>query len=138
MMIHGILVLIGMVLVLLGTQLFFSSRKFRKTGIKTQATVIDNMAVQSRDDNGTSIMYTPLLEYEVKGERKTYVPNAQSNPPAYGIGEKVPIVYSPKNYQNVRIISYWGIYFVSNILFALGLPMLLIGGGYFLFKWGVI
>ncbi|SJN36344.1 hypothetical protein FM107_08825 [Sphingobacterium sp. JB170] len=83
-------------------------------------------------------MYAPLLEYAVKGEKKTYTPNARSNPPAYDIGEKVPIVYSPNNYQKVRIISYWGIYLGSNILFAFGLPILVIGAGYFLFKWGII
>ncbi|MBD1432406.1 hypothetical protein H8B06_06185 [Sphingobacterium sp. DN00404] len=84
-----------------------------------------------------SIMYAPLLEYDVKGERKTYTPNARAIPPAYDIGEKVPIVYSAKNYQNVRIVSYWGIYLGSNILLAFSLPMLLIGAGYFLFKWGI-
>ena len=137
-MIHAILVLIGLVLLALGIQMFFSSRKFMATGIKTEATVIDNIAMQSTDKNRTSILYAPLLEYVVKGEKKTYTPNARSNPPAYDIGEQVPIVYSPKNYQNVRIVSYWGIYLGSNILLAMGLPMLLIGVGYYLFKWGII
>ena len=133
--IHGILVMIGIVLLVLGTRLFISSRTFRETGIKTQATVIDNLPGQSEDG---VMMYTSLLEYDVKGVKKTYTPNAQSNPPAYDIGEKVAIVYSPKNNHNVRIVSYWGIYLSSTILFALGLPLLVIGGGYFLFKWGII
>ncbi|MGO1245160.1 MAG: DUF3592 domain-containing protein [Sphingobacterium sp.] len=136
--IHGLLVLIGLALVALGIQFFLSSRNFRETGVRTLATVRDNIAMESRNNSGTSIMYAPLLEYAVKGEKKTYTPNARSNPPAYDIGEKVPIVYSPNNYQKVRIISYWGIYLGSNILFAFGLPILVIGAGYFLFKWGII
>ncbi|NQD71468.1 DUF3592 domain-containing protein [Sphingobacterium shayense] len=136
--IHGLLVLIGLALVALGIQMFLSSRQFREAGIRTFATVSDNIAMESRDNSGTSIMYAPLLEYIVNGEKKTYTPNARSNPPAYNIGEKVPIVYSPKNHQNVRIISYWGIYLGSNILLAFGMPILVIGCGYFLFKWGII
>lgn len=137
-MIHGVLVLIGSVLIVIGVQLFVSSRKFWETGIKAQATVIDNIAVESRDNKGTSVMYTPLLEYDVKGEKKTYMPNTRSNPSAYAIGEKVPMVYSQKKSQDIRVISYWGIYMGSNILFALGSPMLVIGAGYFLFKLGII
>lgn len=137
-MIHGILVVLGLVLLALGVGLFISSRKFLADGIKTEATVIDNIALESTDNNRKSIMYAPLLQYDVKGEKKTYTPNARSNPPAYNIGEKVPIVYSTKNYQNVRIVSYWGIYLGSNILLAFSLPTLLIGLGYFLFKWGII
>lgn len=137
-MIHGILVLVGFVLLVLGIQLFISSCKFVANGIKTQATVIDNIAISSQSDAGTSIMYAPLLEYDVKSEKNTYTPNSRSNPPAYDIGEKVPIVYSKKNSQNVRIVSFWGVYLGSNIMFAFSLPMLLIGTGYFFFKWGII
>lgn len=137
-MVHGILILIGSVLFGLGIQMFFSSRKFREAGIKVQATVIDNIAVESHDSKGTSIMYAPLLEYDVNGKKATYTPNARSNPPAYGIGEKVLIVYSLKNHHDVRIVSFWGIYLGSNILLAFSLPMLFIGIAYFLFKWGII
>ena len=133
-LIHAILVLIGLVLIIIGIHLFLTSRHFRNTGVKTMATVIENIALQSRDNEGTSVMYAPLLECIVKGEKKTYTPNARSNPPAYHIGEKVAIVYSPENYQNVRIVSYWGIFLGSNILLGMGLPMFLIGAGYFLFK----
>lgn len=136
--IHGVVVLLGLVLIAVGIQLFFSSRKFVANGIKTTATVIDNIALTSSDDGGTSIMYAPLLEYDVKGKKESYTPNSRSNPPAYAIGEKVPIVYSRQNYQNVRIVSYWGVYLRSNVFLAFGLPMLVIGGGYFLFKWGFI
>ena len=136
--IHGILVLIGFVLLLLGIKMFINSRKFLATGIKTEATVIDNIALQSTSRSSTSMMYAPLLEYDVKGKKKTYTPNARSNPPTYDIGEKVPVVYSAKNAQNIRIISFWGIYLGSTILLAFSLPMLLIGSGYFMFKWGII
>lgn len=136
--IHGILVLIGLILLVSGVRLFQSSRKFLETGIKTKATVIENIPVQSYDHTQTYNLYAPLLEYDVKGKKETYTPSTRSNPPAYDIGEKVTIVYSQKNPKDVRIVSYWGIYIGSNIFLALGLPMLLIGGGYFLFKTGII
>ena len=133
------MVLLGVVLLGLGIQLFIDSRKFVASGTKTEAIVMENIATESRNDNGAStILYAPLLQYEVRGKAQTYVPNARSNPPAYDIGEKVPIIYSAKNARNVRIVSYWGIYLGSNILIALGLPLLVTGAGYFLFKWGII
>lgn len=114
-MIHGILVLVGFVLRVLGKQLFIYSRKFVANGIKTQATVIDNIAISSQSDAGTSIMYAPSLEYDVKSEKNTYTPNSRSNPPAYDIGEKAPIV------------SFWGVYLGSNILFAFRLFFIQMG-----------
>ena len=136
--IHIILLLVGLALLILGINLFIHSKKLLNTGIKTEATVIDNVPVQSESKNGSSILYTPVMEYKVKGDLKTYIPNSSSNPPAYEIGEKVPIVYSAKNPASPRIISFWGVYLGSNILFITGLPMLLTGAGYFLFKMGII
>ncbi|GAA4442312.1 hypothetical protein GCM10023091_28890 [Ravibacter arvi] len=133
-LIHGILLVLGLVLVVLGGRLFIASRNLLATGTKTYATVIDNVRTQSRDGHGTSVMYAPVFEYEANGQKKTYVPNTRSNPPAYDVGEKVPIVYSSENASHVRIVSFWGIYLGANILFAMGLPMILLGGGYFLFK----
>ncbi len=91
-LIHGILFLIGSVLLVLAVYLYLSSRRFLATGIKTQATVVEN----------------------------------------------IPVRYSPKNSSNVRIVSFWGIYLGTNILLILGLPMFMIGSGYFLFKTGII
>ena len=66
--IYGLLVLIGLTLLALGIQFFLSSRKFRDTGVRTLATVTDNIAMELRDNNRISIMYAPLLEYIVNGE----------------------------------------------------------------------
>ncbi|MFD2549672.1 DUF3592 domain-containing protein [Sphingobacterium suaedae] len=135
-MIHGMLVLLGLILLVFGVRLFATSRQFLKNGIKTHAVVRDNLSFESNSRNSTSILYAPLLAYEVNGKETTYVPNARSNPPAYAIGEHIAIVYSPRNPQHARIISFWGIYLGSNILFILGWPMFLLGAGYFLFKYG--
>lgn len=135
-MIHGILALLGVVLLALGIKLFISSREFVAKGIKTTATVIDNVGIES-DDN-KSVMYSPMLEYQVAGETKKYMPNMRANPPSYDIGEQVQIVYRPNNHQDVRILSYWGVYLGTIILLIFSLPILIIGAGYFLFKWGFI
>lgn len=133
--IHAIVLIIGISLLVLGVKSFVNSRKFISDGNKVEATVIEN--IPSRSNKG-SIMYTPLIEYNIKGNTKNFSPNARANPPAYNIGEKIMLVYQPENAKDVRILSYWGVYLGSNILLAIGLPMLLIGGGYFLFKMGII
>ncbi|SDD27181.1 Protein of unknown function [Niabella drilacis] len=133
--IHATLFIIGAILIALGILSFRSSRRLILSGTKTEATVVEN--IPSRDDKGV-IMYAPLMEYSTNGEIKTYTPNTGASPPAYNIGEKVTLVYHPQNAKDIRILSYWGMYSGSNILWAMGLPMLLIGCGYFLFKTGII
>ena len=133
--IHLILLLIGLSLLLLGVISFISSRRLMADGHQIEATVIEN--IRSRDSDG-STMYTPAMEYRIDGETKTFTPNGSSNPPAYQIGEKVTLIYGPDKAGDIRIRSYWGVYLASTILLAFALPMLLIGGGYFLFKAGII
>ncbi|MDF2515318.1 MAG: Protein of uncharacterized function [Sphingobacterium sp.] len=133
--IHMILLLIGLALLILGVVSFSQARRLMTNGLPVQATVVEN--IPSRDREGGT-MYTPLIEYTIDGSVRSFSPTARSNPPAYAIGEKVSLIYDPDNGKDIRIRSYWGMYLASNILLAMALPMLLIGGGYFLFKAGII
>lgn len=133
--IHAILLLIGLSLLLLELMSYISSRRLIINGYRVEATVVKNIPSRS-SDGGT--MYTPMMTYGVNGKAETFSPNAKANPPVYNIGEKVTLIYDPNNARDLRIRSYWGIYLASNILLAFALPMLLIGGGYFLFKAGII
>ncbi len=132
--IHAILLILGGALLVLGILSYSSSRRLIMNGAKIESTVIENIPVRG-SEGGT--MYKPLLEYQLNGKVQTFSPNASSNPPAYRIGEKVTLIYDG-NTGDLRILSYWGVYLASNVLLAFALPMLLIGGGYFLFKAGII
>ncbi|MEI2271733.1 DUF3592 domain-containing protein [Sphingobacterium sp. ML3W] len=133
--IHLILLLIGLALLVMGILAFLSSRRLNVNGYTVEATVVEN--IPSHESEGGT-MYTALMEYHIGDKIKTFSPNARSNPPAYNIDEKVRLIYDPNNANDVRILSYWGLYLGSIILLAFALPMLLIGSGYFLFKAGII
>lgn len=133
--IHLILLLIGIALLVTGILSFIGSRRLNAGGYTVEATVVEN--IPSRESEGGT-MYTPLMEYHIGDKKKTFSPSTRSNPPAYNIDEKVRLIYDPDNADDVRIQSYWGLYLGSIILLAFALPMSLIGGGYFLFKAGII
>jgi len=133
--IHLILLLIGLALLVTGILSFIGSRRLNTGGYTVEATVVEN--IPSHESEGGT-MYTPLMVYHIGDKKKTFSPSARSNPPAYNIDEKVRLIYAPDNTDDVRIQSYWGLYLGSIILLAFALPMLVIGGGYFLFKAGII
>ena len=84
-----------------------------KTGVKTKA-VVKNL-IEVHDEDGT--MYKPVFEFLDKSNiSREFVSSVSSRPAAYKIGEKVKVVYNPKDYKEVKVVSYWGLYRWSIIL----------------------
>lgn len=137
-LIIGGLLLLGIGLLVMAIWQYTKTKTLLHTGIRTEATVVENVLVESVSDQGTSMMYQPIMEYVVNGIRQKYVATMKSNPPSYTIGEKVTIIYTETDPQDVRIVSYWGLHLASIILLAFAMPILTICGGYFLFKVGLI
>lgn len=137
-LIIGGLLLLGIGLFIGAIWQYTKTKTLLHTGTRTEATVIENVLVESESDHGTSMMYQPIMEYVVNGVQQKYVATVKSNPPSYAIGERVAIIYAEDNPQDVRIVSYWGLHLASIILLAFAMPMLTICGGYFLFKAGLI
>jgi len=67
---------------------------------------------------------------------KEFKSEVSSRPPAYKIGEKVEIVYDPKDVDEVKVVSFWGLYRWAIILSCFAAPLLIIGGGYLLYQRG--
>jgi len=107
-------------------------------GVYGNAVVTENKLVRSTDEKGSSMMYQPVMEIKSGNQTFSYSPNFRSNPPQYKVGEKVPVVFEAANPQSARIVSFWGLHLGSLILMVFALPMLTIGGGYVLFKYGII
>ncbi|MBV2227343.1 DUF3592 domain-containing protein [Sphingobacterium sp. NPDC055346] len=136
--IHWSLLFLGLILLGFSISLYLKTKKMLAKGVYGSAVVIENKLVRSTDEKGTSMMYQPVME--IKAGEKTYPfsPNFRSNPPQYKVGEKVPVVYEASEPQSARIVSYWGLHLGSIILMLFALPMLTIGTGYVLFKYGII
>ncbi len=126
------------ILFLIGASLSYGAfTQYHKTqlllskGIKTNATVIKLLPSVS---DGTTV-YTPVFEYTDRSMVKhIYESTIQSYPAPYEIGEKVKVIYNPRKPNNVKTISFWGLYRGSVILFMIAAPFLIIGGSYMLYS----
>ncbi len=134
----GLIVIIGIGLFVASIWQFLQTKQFLGASVRSQATVIENRLVQSGNAKESSMMYQPVMKYQVSDKTLTFSPNYKSNPAAYQIDEQVAIAYNPTNPQDVRLLTYWGLYLASIILMAFALPMLVIAGGYFLFKFQLL
>lgn len=116
---------------------YIAYTEFQKTkallakGIQTTALVREYVVSRGESNN----MYQPVFEYKDHNQKvHTYTSTIKSYPPAHKIGEKVKIVYSRKNVNKVKTISFWGLYRGSVILFMIASPLLVIGGAYLMYR----
>lgn len=102
------LMLIGAVFSIIGVVSLSNNLDLKKSGISAQGTVID--LERHSGSKGKSI-YSPEIEFTTAGgETLRIVYSGGSNPPAYSIGEKVNIVYSKDNPEDIVIDSIFEIY----------------------------
>ena len=124
---YSILLLVGIILLLIAYLLYNKTKKLLETGVRTQAEVIE--LIRNYDSDGDT--YTPVFSYiHHTGETKTYTSKISSSPPAYDVGEIVNIVYNPDDDQELKTITFWGLYRWSIILLIAAAALIIIGGGY--------
>lgn len=123
----------GMVLIYFAIRFYNQSNIILDVGIKTTATVVDLIEVS--DDDGPT--YKPVFEYlDRTNTKREFKSNVSSRPAAYIIGEKAKIVYDPDDLEEVKTITYWGLYRWTIILLCIAAPLMIIGGGYLLYTRG--
>lgn len=91
-----------------------------------------------RDLQDGSISYESVMQYNAHGQTQTMIGKIRTNPPAYKIGEKVNIVYDGTGRGEPKIVSYWGLYLGAIIMMVLAVNLIVICGGFFLFKAGFL
>ncbi len=122
--------IVSMALIYFASKQYYNTKHLIHNGIKTNAKVIDLIKISS-DDGYT---YKPVFEFTDKTDRKiTFKSDVSSSPAPYKIGETVKIVYS-KNTDEKKVVSFWGLYRWTIILLCFASPLLIIGGGYFLYS----
>ncbi|WP_419213045.1 DUF3592 domain-containing protein [Maribacter sp. X9] len=127
---YSVLFFIGVGLAYGAYSEFSTTRNLLAKGIKTFAIVKDFNV--SSGDNGP--MYAPIFEFKDRSQNiQVFESGIDSSPPAYKIGDKVKIIYNPLNVENVKTISFWGLYRGSVILSMIAAPLLIIGFSYLLY-----
>lgn len=124
---YYMIVLLGILLLLAAGYSFRNTIEFLNRGEKTMATVTDLRTIESDGE-----VYSPIFTYQtVNGSTFTYELPEGTNPPAWEIGETEIVIYDPADPSNVRLYSYFRIFIWPLVFLSLALPLLVIGGGYF-------
>ena len=120
--------------------LYYAYHHYTKTtnlisdGVKTTATV--NRLVEVTSDDGYT--YKAVFEFKDRYDGNfEFISSVSSNPPMYKVGERVKIVYNANDPDEVMIVSFWGLYHWSVILFCIACPLIIIGGGYIMYARGL-
>ena len=95
---------LGLLLLGAGTVLAVSTANFERKAERTEGIVID-----LRDPPGLSFSWAvhPVVTYvsPIDGRQYTFHDKTGSHPPAYAIGERVPVLYDPDRQGEARIDS---------------------------------
>ena len=125
---YYIILTLGSVFLIAAIISFRHTMKFLNNGNITTATVIDLRTYRSEGE-----VYAPVFSFLTNDNRfVTYELPEGSDPPAWKIGETATIIYDPSNPSNASLYSYFRLFTWTLILLSIALPLLIIGGGYFI------
>jgi len=118
---------IGLILLTIGLFAFYNRVSKIKAGIVTNATVLRI----DRKQGGEDVLYQPTLQFiNYKNQPMNYKP-AWSTGDWY-TGEKVKLLYTRNNYNNISILSYWGTFGFALLFFCGALVFLFVAAGEYL------
>lgn len=87
-----------------GVYALYTAYKLDAGGEVTNGTVIE-MEESSSSDGGCCV-YSPVVKFQANGQTYSFDGGNASYPPAYEVGETVPVIYNPAN-PNTAQINKW-------------------------------
>lgn len=79
----------------------YTSWQLEQNGEQTTGTVI--AMEENEDSEGSCCTYSPIVEFQANGQSYTFESNNASDPPAYKVGQSVPVLYDPADPANAQI-----------------------------------
>nr|WP_315034143.1 DUF3592 domain-containing protein [uncultured Chryseobacterium sp.] len=118
----------GVGLLIMACFSFKNTLSFLKRAEKVTGTVT---SLRVTDSDGE--VYLPVFTYHTRDNSEyTYELAEGSNPPSWSVGDTETIIYDPKDPSRVELYTYFRIFAWPLILLSAALPLLVIGGGYFI------
>src|SRR2546423_8145095 len=125
MSLFSILLVIGLVLVAVSLALAFNEYWFISHGTMADGTVVENV----RQGRG----YAPRISFKTyEGKEAFFTPAYSSNPPFYGKGDTVKVVYRGQG-EGARILTFASRFGLAWPLMCVGLALVIVAFG---FKYG--
>jgi hypothetical protein len=117
---------LGVLLLFISLVLWNKTRLFVARATTAQGVVTDLVVV--RDKDGGSDTYKPEVKFSTgDGKEIVFTSSFSSRPPAYDVGETVPVLYLPRQPQEARINGFGSLWLGCVILAGLGAAFSLIG-----------
>ncbi|AZA84624.1 DUF3592 domain-containing protein [Chryseobacterium lactis] len=118
----------GLILFILALFSFKNTLSFLKTAEKVTGTV-----TSLREVDSDGLVYFPVFTYRAKNNIEyTYGLAEGSNPPGWSVGDTETIIYDPEDPARASLYTYFRIFAWPLIFVSVALPLLVIGGGYFI------
>ncbi|WP_426479383.1 DUF3592 domain-containing protein [Chryseobacterium sp. CBSDS_008] len=101
---------------------------FLKNAEKATATVTSLRVFESDGE-----VFSPLFTFRTRNNIEyTYELPEGTNPSAWAVGETETVIYDPDDPSSVTLYTYFRIFAWPLILISIALPLLVVGGGYFI------
>lgn len=127
-MFYSITLTIGIVLLVISLFVFKASLTFIKESDRAIGTVIDLERIKNKD----GATYKPIFKFKTKTNQEViYRHFSSSSPPSWDIGEEATIAYDPNNPTTAKLLTYFGAFSWTIALMAISMPLIVIGGGYY-------
>jgi len=81
----------------------YVSWKLEQGGERTTGNVV--RLEESNSSEGSCCVYSPVIEFSAGGQTYSFESGNASDPPAYRVGEEVPVLYDPANPETAQINS---------------------------------
>ncbi|MEO6316434.1 MAG: DUF3592 domain-containing protein [Chitinophagaceae bacterium] len=130
-MVYNILLAAGITLLAFSMHTLKKSLRFLKSSERATATVVAIETLGSSDGN----TYKPVFSFTTALRKEIiYRPEVSTSPAGWVVGDQAVIAYDADAPANARLLTYFGSFRWTIILLAIAMPLLVIGGGYFLTK----
>lgn len=114
----GILLAVGAIELLVGLFFYFRTRSFLERALDTTGTV-KGFSQSSSSEGGTT--YHPVVAYAAAdGRTLEFTDSIGSNPPAFEVGETVPVKYDRARPESAKIAKPLRIWLVAGLLTSMG------------------
>jgi hypothetical protein len=126
---YGITLVIGLIILIIALFILKERIQFLKQGEKATATVVDILRI--KDSEGDT--FKPIFKFKTNSNQEIiYDTYFSSSPPGWKMGDEATVVYDSHNPEKAKILTYFGSFGVVIILLSISLPLITIGGGYYI------
>jgi hypothetical protein len=122
------LVVFGAILLIVGWGWYGKTAEWTKATGTAMGTVVEIKQHQSTSDNGSNILYQPVIEFRTDtGEVVTYTDPTSTSSPRHQIGDQVEILYNRNFPTDARENNFLSLHLPDAIVMGMGGLFILMG-----------